>query len=36
MQTSGTRLARTHPRLAAASPDGPAPIPQGKHARDDA
>jgi MFS family permease len=35
MQTSGTRLARTHPRLAAASPDGPAPIPQGKHVRDD-
>ena len=36
MQTSGTRLARTHPRLAAASPDGPAVVPQGKHvARDD-
>jgi MFS family permease len=36
MQTSGTRLARTHPRLAAATPDGPAPIPHGKHARPDA
>jgi CRP-like cAMP-binding protein/predicted MFS family arabinose efflux permease len=36
LQTSGARLARTHPRLAAASPDGPAPIPQGKHARHDA
>jgi len=36
MQTSGTRLARTHPRLAAASPDGPAVVPQGKHvARDE-
>jgi MFS family permease len=36
MQTSGTRLARTHPQLAAASPDGPAPVPGGKHARHDA
>jgi MFS family permease len=35
MQTSGTRLARTHPQLAAASPDGPAPVPHGKHARRD-
>jgi CRP-like cAMP-binding protein len=36
LQTSGARLARTHPRLAAATPDGPVPIPQGKHARHDA
>jgi MFS family permease len=35
MQTSGTRLARTHPQLAAASPDGPVPTPRGKHARQD-
>jgi MFS family permease len=35
MQTSGTRLARTHPGLAAASPDGPAPMAHGKHGRGD-